>query len=142
MIVPMVYAFSLSAVYGNASTMQKRLDEFRAAAIAKDINNINRPFKNLVFIGMPEISKVSNKYADNFPVIRQLITPSIRENWVFANYFMRQYGIYLNYIHISKGRMERDNLCSQSKRLENKDYTIMYNSDTIVVDFTKCNGIK
>lgn len=60
MIVPMVYAFSLSAVYGNASTMQKRLDEFRAAAIAKDINNINRPFKNLVFIGMPEISKVSN----------------------------------------------------------------------------------
>ncbi|EIY1159279.1 glucosyltransferase domain-containing protein, partial [Enterobacter hormaechei] len=39
MIVPMVYAFSLSAVYGNASTMQKRLDEFRAAAIAKDINN-------------------------------------------------------------------------------------------------------
>lgn len=40
MIVPMVYAFSLSAVYGNASTMQKRLDEFRAAAIAKDINNI------------------------------------------------------------------------------------------------------
>lgn len=98
MIVPMVYAFSLSAVYGNASTMQKRLDEFRAAAIAKDINNINRPFKNLVFIGMPEISKVSNKYADNFPVIRQLITPSIRENWVFANYFMRQYGVYLNYI--------------------------------------------
>ncbi|HCD8604609.1 TPA: glucosyltransferase domain-containing protein, partial [Enterobacter hormaechei] len=97
MIVPMVYAFSLSAVYGNASTMQKRLDEFRAAAIAKDINNINRPFKNLVFIGMPEISKVSNKYADNFPVIRQLITPSIRENWVFANYFMRQYGVYLNY---------------------------------------------
>ncbi|ELR0680204.1 glucosyltransferase domain-containing protein [Enterobacter hormaechei] len=142
MIVPMVYAFSLSAVYGNASTMQKRLDEFRAAVIAKDINNINRPFKNLVFIGMPEISKVSNKYADNFPVIRQLITPSIRENWVFANYFMRQYGIYLNYIHISKGRMERDNLCSQSMRLENKDYTIMYNSDTIVVDFTKCNGIK
>ncbi|ENJ4779099.1 glucosyltransferase domain-containing protein, partial [Enterobacter hormaechei] len=107
MIVPMVYAFSLSAVYGNASTMQKRLDEFRAAAIAKDINNINRPFKNLVFIGMPEISKVSNKYADNFPVIRQLITPSIRENWVFANYFMRQYGVYLNYIHISKGRTTR-----------------------------------
>lgn len=138
MIVPMVYAFSLSAVYGNASTMQKRLDEFRAAAIAKDINNINRPFKNLVFIGMPEISKVSNKYADNFPVIRQLITPSIRENWVFANYFMRQYGVYLNYIHISKGRITRDSLCKQGGFIANDDYFIMHNSDTVIIDFTKC----
>ncbi|EOZ9485683.1 TPA: hypothetical protein OMS15_004578, partial [Enterobacter hormaechei] len=138
MIVPMVYAFSLSAVYGNASTMQKRLDEFRAAAIAKDINNINRPFKNLVFIGMPEISKVSNKYADNFPVIRQLITPSIRENWVFANYFMRQYGVYLNYIHISKGRTTRDSLCKQGGFIANDDYFIMHNSDTVIIDFTKC----
>lgn len=142
MIVPMVYAFSLSAAYGNASTMQKRLDEYRATMISRDINNLNMPFKNLVFIGMPEISKVSNRYADNFPVIRQLITPAIRENWGFANFFMRQYGIYLNYIHISKGRKERDELCSQAKRSENKDYTIMYNTETIVVDFTKCNGIK
>ncbi len=110
--------------------------------ISRDINNLNMPFKNLVFIGMPEISKVSNRYADNFPVIRQLITPAIRENWGFANFFMRQYGIYLNYIHISKGRKERDELCSQAKRSENKDYTIMYNTETIVVDFTKCNGIK
>lgn len=138
MIVPMVYAFSLSAVYGNASTMQKRLDEFRAIVIAKDINNINRPFKNLVFIGMPEISNVSNKYADNFPVIRQLITPSIRENWVFANYFMRQYGVYLNYIHIRKGRTTRNSLCKQGGFIANDDYFIMHNSDTVIIDFTKC----
>ncbi|PNY63183.1 hypothetical protein C2M14_07445 [Enterobacter cloacae] len=140
MIVPVVYAFSLSAAYGNASTMQKRLDEYRAIVIAKDINNLNKPFKNLVFIGMPDISKVSNRYADNFPVIRQLITPSIRENWVFANYFMRQYGVYLNYIHISKGRNERDVLCSQNKWNKSNDYILMHNDETIVVDFTKCKG--
>lgn len=142
MVVPMVYAFSLSATYGNASTMQKRLDEYRATVISRDINSLNMPFKKLVFIGKPDISRVSSRYADNFPVIRQMITPSIRENWVFANYFMRQYGVYLSYIHISKGRKERDELCSQAKWVENKDYTLMYNTDTIVVDFTKCNGIK
>lgn len=141
MIVPVVYAFSLSAAYGNASTMQKRLDEYRAIVIAKDINNLNKPFKNLVFIGMPELSKVSNKYADNFPVIRQLITPSIRENWVFANYFMRQYGIYLNYIHISKGRITRDALCKQGVLIANDDYFVMHNSDTVIIDFTKCKDV-
>ncbi|ELY2101141.1 hypothetical protein SL084_003099, partial [Enterobacter hormaechei] len=141
MIVPVVYAFSLSAAYGNASTMQKRLDEYRAIVIAKDINNLNKPFKNLVFIGMPELSKVSNKYADNFPVIRQLITPSIRENWVFANYFMRQYGIYLNYIHISKGRATRDALCKQGVLIANDDYFVMHNSDAVIIDFTKCKDV-
>lgn len=142
MIVPVVYAFSLSAAYGNASTMQKRLDEYRAIVIAKDISNLNKPFKNLVFIGMPELSKVSSKYADNFPVIRQLITPSIRENWVFANYFLRQYGVYLNYIHISKGREARYELCKQAKWTENSDYRLMYNTETVVVDFTKCKGVR
>lgn len=142
MIVPVTYAFSLSAAYGNASSMQKRLDEYRAIVIAQDINNLNMSPKNLVFIGMPDISKVANKYADNFPVIRQLITPSIRENWVFANYFMRQYGVYLNYIHISKGRKDRDELCSQAEWTENNDYMLMHSADTVVVDFTKCKGIQ
>lgn len=87
-------AYVFSFIYGNALSTQTKYEEIITPSIYSDLGKIGyKANDNLLFSGKPLKSPVILRTEKEKPFISELIYPTYKPKWMFANMNLNRYGV-------------------------------------------------
>lgn len=108
-------AYVFSFIYGNALAEQNKFEEVLTSSIYNDLSRAkNQPNDKIFFGGNPLKSPVVQRIEKEKPLISELIYPTFKPQWMFANMYLNRYGIGGRYSDLNevKGGVHSDPVIS------------------------------
>ena len=133
---------SFAAAYGNALSAQKAYEERLASSLANDIAGLasEQPVHSILIDGSAGLATATTQTAQQFPLIRTLIFPYLREADFHTSFFLRYYLQNVPELARQPGTQTQiaeilAQACSSPVRRIGNSYALRVVGDTVVATF-------